>query len=73
MSFETIVVKQNKKLHLSCIFSSKKEVNDNERITCRHFHSKKGTEILGSVYAQTLYAYEQVKNVYYEKLNQHKA
>ena len=40
-----------------------------ERITTLRLHTKKGTATLVSVYAHTLYADEQVNDVFYEKLN----
>ena len=41
----------------------------NERITILHLHNKKGRLTLVRVYAHTLYADEQVKDIFYEIIN----
>ena len=41
----------------------------NKRITTLRLHTKKGTATLHNIYAHTLYTDEQVKYLFYEKLN----
>ena len=45
------------------------EFDGDERIITLRLHTKKGTAILFSLYAHTLYADEQVKYVFYLKQN----
>ena len=45
------------------------EFDGDERIITLRLHTKKGTAILVSLYAHTLYADEQVKDIFYEIIN----